>query len=138
MGCDIHMVLERKVDGKWLGLHDFPYGSGKWRARDRNYRRFNEIAGVRGEGPATPKGLPADISDLGRYVVAYWDGDGHSHTWLTLREAIPIFLATEYWGEGEKRRDDEHAKKWPASYFFDIEDGEEDMDEYRLIIFFDN
>lgn len=134
MGCDIHMVLERKVNGKWLGLHDFPYGSGRWRARDRNYERFNAIAGIRGDGPATPKGLPVDTSDLGRYVVEGWDSDGHSHTWLTLREAVKIFLATQYWPPDA---DEKHAREWPASYFFDIED-EGDVDEYRLIIFFDN
>lgn len=133
MGCDIHMVLERKVNDKWLGLHDFPYGSGGWKARDRNYQRFNAIAGVRGDGPMLPRGLPSDISDLGKFIVDDYGSDGHSHTYLSLREALPIFLATEYWAPNNER---EHAEKYTASYFFDVE--EDEVDEHRLIIYFDN
>ncbi len=25
MGCDIHMVLEVRYEGNWVGLYDYPY-----------------------------------------------------------------------------------------------------------------
>ena len=83
MGCDIHLYVERKVEGAWKSVHDFApdkYGEGvadvsyedRWYS-DRNYDLFAILADVRnghgfagvatGEGftpIADPKGIPAD------------------------------------------------------------------------------
>lgn len=65
----------------------------------RNYDLFAILADVRnGRGFAgvltgagfdpivAPRGVPDDASRFYRAQVARWDGDGHSHSWLTLRE----------------------------------------------------
>lgn len=153
MGCDIHMVLEKKVTGsfdhKWVGVHNFPYLSDSlekpklaegaywfpsWIAGTRCYDLFGHIAGIRGGGPAVPKGLPKDISDLAQMEVNGWGSDGHSHTWLTLREATPLFLA--YYGQEQLLTEDRF--QFCASLFAAEVNEDEDIDLYRLIIWFDN
>ena len=128
MGCDIHIVLERKVDGEWLGLHDFPYTSGgSYPARERNYRRFAMLANVRGDGPE-PKGMPSDASQLAKFLCDDYGSDGHSHSYGTMDEVLPIFVGTEY-------ELDAYAAQYPASHFFGIED---DIDQHRIVYWFDN
>jgi hypothetical protein len=127
MGCDIHMVVERRWRDRWIGLHAFPYMTGgiwfhelgldynsedgkrvhaqleagvsvKWPARDRNYELFAALAGVRGDGPKA-RGLPDDMSDLARAEWESWGGLGdHSFTWYSMREAMPIFLRHQFNG----------------------------------------
>lgn len=102
MGCDIHAVVERKVDGEWVGVHNFPYFSGvHFAMRDRNYERFGMMAGVRREGPDS-RGMPHDASKLARMEVEHWDVDGHSHSWNTPAELVPILLETG--GDTERER----------------------------------
>jgi hypothetical protein len=142
MGCDIHMVLERKVGKEWIGIHNFPYWyqradkNGRdtaWPiATDRNYDRFNALAGVRGEGPAVPRGTPEDASPLARLLIEEWDSDGHSHSWMTLKEAAPIFAKTEW----KQSKPDDWAAEYPVCYFFGIE--EDQAKDYRLVFWFDN
>lgn len=136
MGCDIHMVLEQKIgEGSWIGIHHFPYyrSSGGTHhfpdAIGRNYRRFAAMAGVRGDGPE-PRGLPEDVSVLSQARSDHYGSDGHSHSWLPVREAAAIFLASEY---GEP---DDYAKKYPTAHFFGVEP--EDADDYRIVFWFDN
>lgn len=87
MGCDIHLAVEVRRNGKWeralppVHARD-PYyakeaaqGSGTWAARhaevewycDRNYRVFAVLADVRNTGEIVPiaeaRGLPDDMSD---------------------------------------------------------------------------
>ncbi len=118
VGCDVHMVLETKDQevGDWVGLHAYhgldgaalegyifpPTGGGKGglvklasthlhpRVEQRNYNLFAEIANVRGEGSRDnpPKGIPSDASSLTRLKVEGWEGDGHSHSWLLIREFV--------------------------------------------------
>lgn len=65
----------------------------------RNYDLFAMLANVRngygfagvdtGEGfkpIAEPRGVPEDASKYYQNEVAYWDGDGHSHSYFTLAE----------------------------------------------------
>lgn len=90
MGCDIHAVLEVKVDKKWVGLTQPNF--------QRNYGFFSAMAGVRAERREDlvlykAKGLPSDMSELSMLVVGWWDGDGHSHSYLT---AIEITLLLEF------------------------------------------
>jgi hypothetical protein len=116
MGCDEHFYLEVRKDGRWLAysqkarskyydpefddpneeleLPQFEEFTG-----GRNYNAYALIADVRngmsllGGGRAFipisgPKGVPNDASPEYLEMVNRWDGDGHSHTWLTLQELL--------------------------------------------------
>jgi hypothetical protein len=146
MGCDIHLVLEKRIEeGRWVAVDTFnghhPAHREKGRsinwsspaARSRNYRRFAKLAGVRGDGPA-PRGLPDDLSQTARFLSDDYGVDGHSHSWLAISDAIPIFDETEYWLDSETP--DTFARKFPADFFFGIES--EHIDSYRLVFWFDN
>ena len=151
MGCDIHMVLERKIKGEWVGMHSFPYLRGAvhepktdkdayyypgWIATDRNYSLFAAVAQVRsyGDEGMEPRGVLPDLSPLARFEVDGWGEDVHSHTWLTLHEATPLFLA--HYGQDDLLTDRRHytcANLLGADYNED-----KDLLDYRLIIWFDN
>jgi hypothetical protein len=106
MGCDIHLIVERRVNGKWEIVIPHPkrtqYQSHHKLNWDfnRSYDSFALMADVRnGYGFAgidtgngfipisEPRGIPADTtfkesSDNDCYD---WLGD-HSHSWLTIAE----------------------------------------------------
>lgn len=80
--------------------------------RERNYDLFAILADVRngrgfagcdtGDGfnpIAAPRGVPDDASPEYAAEVASWDGNGHSHSWLTLGE-----LLCYDWTQTTKRR----------------------------------
>lgn len=154
MGCDIHIVVERRVGGKWIGVNPMPsittrkikkddLGFAMPLATDRNYDRFARLASVRGEGEK-PRGLPPDISDLTRLEVAGWGGDGHSHSWLSLKDAARIWLETE-WLRDKTFDPDSYEAKYPEAHYFGCEavdaGGSErygKIDDYRVVFWFDN
>lgn len=141
MGCDIHIVLERRIDGAWIGLHDFPYFTGRstdpedaqyWpgpEATQRCYERFSRLAGVRRPGPA-PRGIPDDASQLARLRLSEWKGDAHSVSWMSLEEALPIFIETADF------REDSIEAKFPASFIFG--EAADEIGKHRIIFWFDN
>ena len=147
MGCDIHLVLERRVakglhgerNDRWVAVNTFEshhpaYGSEPWStpaARSRNYTRFAALAGVRGEGPI-PRGLPENISETTKYLIDMWGGDGHSHSYLPVTEAAAIFLRTS----SGLKDDSVFGYRYPASHFFGVED--EDEENFRIVFWFDN
>lgn len=115
MGCDIHFHVEKKDEnGKWISADRWtvdPYECGdqedigiKWDDRfyrSRNYDLFGILANVRnGRGFAgvptgtgfnpisEPRGLPEDVSPEVKAISDRWDGNGHSHSWLTLAELL--------------------------------------------------
>ena len=72
----------------WKSFHrplvDHPYDQ-------RDYALFAILADVRNgldefTPIAEPRGVPDDASPEYRAEVAVWSGDGHSHSWLTLKE----------------------------------------------------
>lgn len=144
MGCDIHLVLEKNdAELGWVGIDTFEGHHGRsekddWYcpvARDRNYRLFAALAGVRGEGPA-PRGVPCDASSTTRLLVKQWGVDGHSHSWLPIKEAALAFNERRY-PQGEKPIDPEsYRDRWPASYWLGVEDDE--LDACRIVFWFDN
>lgn len=81
---------EAHTDNCWLNNRDTtdePYSG-------RNYNLFGILAGVRrydAHPVAEPRGVPDDASAEYRAIVNRWNGDGHSHSWLTLAElqAVP-------------------------------------------------
>lgn len=154
MGCDIHIVLERKYNNKWIGITDYstnPYHlirendkfKFKWYCNlvtMRNYRRFAALAGVRGNGPE-PKGIPVDISDLSLMIVNYWESDGHSHSFMSLKEASKILIDTLEIKDNEWDEDSlKMIKECSMMVIFGIDDDnlDDNLDDYRIVFWFDN
>lgn len=150
MGCDIHIVLERKYNDKWIGVTDYSSNpdhlireSDKFKfkycytwVRGRNYDRFAALAGVRGDGPA-PKGLPENISDLIQMKVNDWE-EWDEYSFLSLNKACKIFVDSLKIQENEW---DEYSlkttiKNYPEMPIFEIDD--ENLDNYRIVFWFDN
>lgn len=102
----------------------------RWRSQElydgRDYRLFNALAGVRGNGGVSnPKGVPIDASEAYRYMVKSWDGDGHSHSYFTLSELLKVD-----W------------KKYDVEYFTEtiekMKKIDPDPEKVRCVFFFDN
>ncbi len=121
MGCDMHGWIEVKKDSTYIAIKEQDF--------DRNYKRFSELAGVRGDGDKLPKGIPTNISETAKYHIEQWGTDGHSHSYMPLTEAVPIFLKTEY-------ELSNHQKECPLNSFFNIYN--EDISCLRLVFWFDN
>ena len=108
MGCDIHLFTEIKKsinsEEKWVNVDNWRYNPYYEEGNDdgermmdveplysgRNYELFSVLAGVRDYGNNDriddPRGLPEDVSDVTKKESDRWGSDGHSHSWLTLRE----------------------------------------------------
>lgn len=124
MGCDIHVVVERRSRGsrKWIGIRSSDgsislasdtvvkkimatrtprgYDPDMWDLRHtactgRNYAFFGALAGVRNDGPE-PKGVPDDASELALEELTAWDGDAHSMSHDTLYHFIHTWLTIGY------------------------------------------
>jgi len=84
-------ILKQYSDHKyfeWEGPWDSDYG-----LRGRNYDWFAILANVRNydnmlDTIAEPKGLPDNCSSETNSISERWGPDGHSHSWLTLKELI--------------------------------------------------
>lgn len=111
------------------------YGLFAALARVRWYNRGDDgDAGILDPDFGEPRGLPEDVSpEVRRHSDGYGE-DGHSHSWLSLRElsAVP-------------------PEKWRAIHAFEMVDlldamrallgdpaSEEELDRARLVFFFDN
>lgn len=104
MGCDIHLFTEAEkvIDGqkKWVNVDNWKvdHYDDSFTLRSaydgRNYRVFAILAGVRNfreplEAPiCEARGLPKDVSDTVKKDSDKWGIDGHSHSWLTMRELL--------------------------------------------------
>lgn len=111
MGCDIHLYVEEFRNGAWVSVDKWAldkYGSGRMTVNyddrlydDRNYNLFAILADVRnwrgfagvktGQGfnPIAPqRGLPSDCSAQVAAESENYGCDGHSHSWLTVREIL--------------------------------------------------
>lgn len=113
MGCDIHMMVEKKVKTKKHGevwatvntlnavypdglvqvdkLNDSPYGHF-YRIEMRNYNFFADIACVRGDGEYRDRGLPHDVAPLTLEFAESWGLDAHSSSYLYADEMIPLYI----------------------------------------------
>src|ERR1044072_1167734 len=112
MGTDIHLFVEKRVNGKWLscdkwtvdrdGYYDGYYKHVDYKDSyydDRNYDVFAMLANVRngsgfagcdtGDGfnvIAMPRGYPDDLSEeVKEYTDQYTE---HTPTWLSLKEIL--------------------------------------------------
>lgn len=122
MGCDIHLYVEKQINGKWTSIDEWhpddwdperqivPFDLRYYNGR--NYDLFGILANVRngigfggidtGDGfiPITqPRGLPDNCSSEVATESAEWGSDGHSHSYLTLAELIAY-----NWEQTTKRR----------------------------------
>lgn len=112
MGADIHLFtevkrninkVERWVNSDYWEINPYyRYGDEEDKKhesqlnhvsiyRGRNYELFGILADVRGVGNpviSEPKGLPEDVSDVVKEESDRWGIDGHSHSYLTLRELV--------------------------------------------------
>lgn len=155
MGCDIHIVIEKKWGEKWVGMRtdrSFVRGGYDGKQADwitptvgqRDYGFFARLAGVRGGGP-DPLGIPSDASDLTLALTQEWDGDGHSYSYLPLKEfaerwcaADPEFIAVL---AAERLRDEKQAyarllDRASIGAFDSYDD--HDMEDFRVVFWFDN
>lgn len=160
MGCDIHGVMQAKVDGKWVTIQS----TYDW---ERDYELFGFIAGVRSTFSLyvieEPKGLPEDFETFEdfdgscmhlipsgiHYRKQYGEdninmGD-HSYSWQTFdtlfahRDRYLLSL------EKYKNENPRFANLYgDLSYFFNnLEDtmilhGDESKENYRMVFGFDN
>lgn len=96
MGCDIHIYLEKNVEGNWHCIDYFklsPY-TNEYRVvpvvYERDYQLFALLAGVENryevEPIAPPKGLPENISSVVEHEFQIWKGDAHDCSWLSVKE----------------------------------------------------
>jgi hypothetical protein len=109
MGCDIHLYVEAKKNGKWEAIDKWQTDSDGYFCvpyeerfyTGRNYNLFSILADVRngygfagsdtGDGfkpISSPKGNPSDISEQVKAESDKWGSDGHSHSFLTLKELL--------------------------------------------------
>lgn len=106
MGCDIHMFVEFKSkDGNWKHGDYYKknqnyekgseYNGNEFEILElhgnRDYHLFSTLAGVRDysgkiKPVAEPKGLPEDVTECVKSISEEWDSDGHTHSFLSLRE----------------------------------------------------
>lgn len=107
MGCDIHMYVEKRVNGRWVKLSGFLssmydkdskyFSEERFLKSDeifscRNYSLFSLLAGVReyedNEPIISPRGVPSDVSPEVEKEISEWGCNGHTHHWYTLNELL--------------------------------------------------
>ena len=108
MGCDIHMYCEELItlDGNktWVNRDNwrlneyydlYPDEEPQYRVEGlqwrRNYRMFSALCGVRSQYDnftkiSEPRGIPEDSCKVIKEESDQWGCDGHSHSYVTLRE----------------------------------------------------
>ena len=143
MGCDIHIVVERRKKGKdrWVGIYctDFLSRTAIPVGR-RDYDFFGEVANVRSAGTSGnyPRNLPEDISDLAwqQYMTAPTDHHSASHMSVEDMAACWIKANTK---KDEMLRDTKIREDFAVWDLFGYGiDPEEGKWEYRAVFWFDN
>ncbi len=105
----------------------------------RDYDFFSRLAGVRGDGPE-PNGVPPDASALTQRCVSRWEGDGHSHVHMSLREFVKRKIITDV-TIADAAKSKLQGGDPIAEYLGDCIDDDDDItldDNTRVIAWFDN
>lgn len=139
MGCDIHIVLERKKrqGGDWIGVYctdDLP-GSGPLIAR-RDYEFFGEVANVRCRGTHYPRNVPEDVSRLAWQSYMSAPTDHHSASHMTVSEFCSSWFKVH--GDGLTRLPNRDPPRVEFGAYDLLGIDEEDDYEYRVVFWFDN
>lgn len=149
MGCDIHMYIEKKINGKWIPAQGFmknrnddtpdvPYYD---QFHQRNYALFGFLAGVRNTDIVwfKPKGFPADASEEVARVYHRWGSDAHTPSYLTKEELdrVDWYGEIDYYGERLTRRK-AFDQFYDLVYWLNSYDYSCKPDEIRLVFWFDN
>ena len=149
MGCDIHVIVAYKEEGKDMEvIYDFdqwcqPYAGSdmlaedkRWRdhriTRVRNYQRFAKLSGVRGVGPEA-NGWPK----WAQHLPEFSDPDLHSHTHYPVKEAVQLWIDTEY-PEDRQRDRQVIAKADPYWFYFRADPEKWNLDNVWVLISYDN
>ena len=86
MGCDIHLHIEVRVNGKWE--HYSNPSISRW------YDMFAIMANVRNNSGikpiSNPKGLLEDCNLITNIACIDFGSDGHSHSYLSAEEIITL------------------------------------------------
>lgn len=140
MGCDIHVFPERRdADGRF---HHVPNGE----LLDlRNYARFSFLAGVRNTANIIPlssaRGLPDDMSTHVRHEFEEWGDDGHTRSWLSLRELLEFDydqpLAFRDGGRDSRCTEATYRELLDEDFFIELRELKA-LDVKRLVFWFDN
>jgi len=158
MGCDIHSLAEVKNNGKWESVKEDIFR--EWGDRKtnspfswRNYNNFALLGNVRnGRGFAgkrtgdafksisSSRGIPGDASQSYIDLCQSWDGDGHSHSHVTLKELIECDY--EQTREQGNSGDMITYRESVDETFFEIIENlkalHDDPEMVRVVFFFDN
>lgn len=146
MGCDIHLHIEVKINGKWE--HWGAPSVQRW------YELFEKMAGVRGDvrnAISPPKGLPEDMTTLTKLAATYDGKDAHSHSWLGTEEIMQLEDWLKKQARGEWINDLEHHilhsylfgnsftghKRYPEDSKYRLDAGI-DVQDVRFVFWFDN
>lgn len=112
-------LLNSRLEKRWIVM-DEPYGG-------RNYELFSKLADVRSYGENNPidepRGIPIDCSLFFQIRCNQWEGDGHSHSYLYLKELLEhdfSNISNDFQNFIESFRD------------------KNDLENYRIVFFFDN
>lgn len=154
MGCDIHSFAERrnKETNEWevvkecVTLSDFYRDWYKKEKGDspfkwRHYSMFGFLAGVRDqtiEPISEPRGIPEDMSQEVFNECEYWEFDGHSYSWLLLRELVEFDYDKNCTGDGDLT--ESYREMLNDLFFVHLEDLKTlgDLDDVRVVFWFDN
>ena len=148
MGCDIHIVVERRRKGRpnWVGIYSsdaaYPIIRKNMLAARRDYAFFACVAGVRGEAPDGVKklyqrNLPEDMSELTREQFWRCPTDYHSASYATPQEFCQQWIAANGTRE-EHFRSKEVRPDYAVYDLLGIDSTDDDGDEFRVVFWFDN
>ena len=104
----------------------------------RNYRLFGALAGVRNYDMEIisdfAKGLPVDVSTEVCGISDSWDVDGHSHSYLTVKELID----SKYYKMSQKELDDMGMGDYFFKYVVNTLLSMGNPEDVRIVFWFDN
>ena len=129
MGCDIHTVIEEKVDGRWIGVAASDRMKDRPLYAQRDYAFFGEIANVRSNGANYPKNLPRDVSELSWHLFMRCPTDHHSASHMSLEKFCSIH---------NRMRPKESREEYAVEDLTGIYRDEDQKAEMRVVFWFDN
>jgi hypothetical protein len=138
MGCDIHIVLERRDAGQseWVGqwCSDNLPMSRRPKIASRDYGFFAEVAGVRGspsQSKMYPRNVPVDVSRLAWLHYMQSPTDHHSPSHATPAEFVEAYARAN-------PNDKDYRPEFALYDLLGVEADYPEGCEYRVVFWFDN